>query len=258
MSIRRTFPIDRERLKKEKLKLFAKSPLTIGAAAGGLVLLVSLPLNILAQAILVLGVGYGLHRYWKSSDDRLESEVLAFLIEESNKQQDEALRESMTQLQKMGRHNYSVTLGRFLILKQAIEARLHEDEKVTQAKRELENLVDEICFSVKENIFRIIEIEERTASILVSQNAHELVETNSTRRELLNQIVHSFDVIDDTYMNLETLLQPGQFSESQEAPIEKMIHRLKAENELARSVQARLDSVESMTNETRPREMLPE
>ncbi|MEO0794444.1 MAG: hypothetical protein AAFX93_04760 [Verrucomicrobiota bacterium] len=256
--MRNTFPLDQGEIKKRRLASFAKSNVCLAAGILGVTVLLS-PIAALGKVALVIGGAYGLRWVWKLQKDKLEANVLRELIEESNKMQDDALKAAMKELQASGRSNYSVTLGRFLVLKQAIERKIHEDSKITPEKTEIENLVDEISFSVKENIFKIVKIEERTASILVSPNADELIETDNVRRKYLRQIVNAFDTLNDTYINLETLLRPGRFKESPEDPVDSVIEKLRVENELAKTVEERLDFEFPVDDDpVRDRDVLPE
>lgn len=183
---------------------------------------------------------YGLRQYWRSRGQQLEASVLMDLIDASNLAQDEALRQAMWKLRVSGRHNYAVTLGRFLVLKRTIEQRLKQGSPIDQQRREVENLVDELCFGVCDHIRDIVAIEEKTASILVSNDANELLETNETRRKLLNQIVDAFGAVSDTCRNIELVLQPGNRPESGGASLKMAIEQLSSENDILHRVHRRL------------------
>ena len=188
---------------------------------------------------------YGLRQYWRSKGQQLEASVLTELIDASNLAQDEALRQAMWKLRVSGRHNYAVTLGRFLVLKRTIEQRLKQGSPIDQQRRQVENLVDELCFGVCDHIREIVAIEEKTASILVTNDANELLETNETRRKLLNQIVDAFGVVSDTCRNIELVLQPGSRSDGGGTSLEAAIGQLSSENNILRRVHKRLSDVYS-------------
>jgi hypothetical protein len=209
MAPRQTFPIDQNKIRNRKMQLMLESPISWGTAGVALFLPLVLGLGGWGIFFASLLAAYGLRQYWRSRGQQLEASVLKDLIDASNLAQDEALRQAMLELQISGRHNYAVTLGRFLLLKRTIEQRLKQGSPVDQQRRQVENLVDELCFGVRDHIRDVIAIEEKTASILVSHDAEELLETNETRRKLLNQIVDAFGVVSETCRNIELVLQPG-------------------------------------------------
>lgn len=236
MSLRKTFPLDRKKLKARKNELILKSPVNWLSLAGGILLILVFKLGF-GKALIVLALmGFCLKQYWSIQGESLESDILTSLIHESNKEQDQVLRSSIRDFKREGRYNYAVTLGRFLFLKQSIEQRLHEDSEITDNKKQIENLVDEICFRVRDNINRIIDIEEKTASILVSYHAEELIETDQVRRKLLMQIVEAFSTLSDTYDNLEILLNPGLFESESGETLDEIIERLQSENTIIKNV----------------------
>ena len=185
---------------------------------------------------------YGLRQYWRSRGQQLEATVLKNLIDASNAAQDEALRQAMLELQISGRHNYAVTLGRFLLLKRTIEQRLAQGSPVDEQRRQVENLVDELCFGVRDHIRDVIAIEEKTASILVSHDANELLETNETRRKLLNQIVDAFGAVSATCRNIELVLDPAHPPAPGGASLTTAIEELSNENEILHRVHKRLSA----------------
>lgn len=242
MALRRTFPLDSKKLKARKRDTVLKSPLNWVALGGALLVPTLLNLGILGALIFVGATGLGLKKYWQGRHAQIEAEILSSLIEESNREQDAVLQKAMFDLKLKGRHNYAVTLGRFLLLKQTIEKRVHKDSFITEQKKKIENLVDEICFGVRDNIQTIVQIEEKTASILISSDANEFIETDDVRRKLLTQIINAYSSLNDTYENLEKLLEPGiELREPSESdPMDKVISRLKTENGIVRSVHKRL------------------
>ena len=233
---RHTFPIDPRRIRNRKAQLLVESPINWGSVLGAILLPLALGTGGWGVMLALLVVAYALRQYWRMRGQELESAVLLDLIDASNREQDEALRESMMYLRSAGRHNYAVTLGRFLILKQTIDRRLKQTERIDQQRQQVENLVDELCFGVRDHIRDIIAIEERTASILVSNDASELLETNETRKKLLNQIVEAFGAVNETCRNLDLMLEPVNNGYS----LEQAIEHLSSENDILQRVHMRL------------------
>ena len=233
---RHTFPINPQQIRLRKVEMLVQSPINWVTLVVAIILPFALGMGGWGLLLALLLAAYGLRQYWRGRGQELESAVLLKLIDESNRDQDEALRESMMYLRGAGRHNYAVTLGRFLVLKQAIDQRLKQSERIDQQRQQVENLVDELCFGVRDHIRDIIGIEERTASILVSNDANELLETNETRKKLLNQIVEAFGAVNDTGRNLDLMLEPVNNGYS----LEQAIEHLSNENDILQRVHMRL------------------
>ena len=233
---RHTFPISRSRIRGRKAQLLLESPLNWGAIAAAVIGPLALGAGAWGVGCGLLASAFGLQHYWRGRAQELESQVLLDLIDASNREQDEALRQSMMHLRFAGRHNYAVTLGRFLVLKRTIDQRLKQSERVDEQRQQVENLVDELCFGVRDHILEIIAIEEKTASILVSYDANELLETNESRKKLLNQIVEAFAAVNETSRNLDLMLEPVDNGYS----LEQAIESLSTENDILQRVHARL------------------
>ena len=233
---RQTFPIARQRIHTRKAQLLLESPLNWGAMLAALILPLLFGAGGWGVLFALLLATYALRQYWRARGQELESAVLLELIDASNREQDESLRAAMMHLRAAGRHNYAVTLGRFLVLKQTIDQRLKESGRVDEQRQTVENLVDELCFGVCDHIRDIIAIEERTASILVSNDATELLETNETRRKQLNQIVEAFGAVNETCRNLDLMLEPVDNGYS----LDQAIAHLSTENDILQRVHQRL------------------
>jgi hypothetical protein len=236
MALRQTFPINPRKIRHLKARLLLESPISWGTVLGAIALPLILGFGKWGILLAVIVSAFGLRQYWRTREQQLESAVLLNLIDASNREQDEALREAMTQLRSAGRHNYAVTLGRFLILKRTIEQRLKESSRIDQQRQQVENLVDELCFGVRDHIRDIVVIEEKTASILVSNDANELLETNETRKKLLNQIVEAFGAVSDTCRNLDLMLEPVNNGYS----LEQAIEHLSTENDILHRAHTRI------------------
>ena len=246
---RHTFPIDPRRIRNRKVELFIRSPINWGTVLAAIIVPLLLGTGGWGVMVALAAAAYALRQYWRVRGQELESAVLLNLIDEINREQDEALRESMMHLRGAGRHNYAVTLGRFLILKRTIDQRLKESGRIDEQRQKVENLVDELCFGVCDHIRDIIAIEERTASILVSNDANELLETNETRKKLLNQIVEAFGAVNDTCRNLDLMLEPVNNGYS----LEQAIESLSSENAILQRVHQRLaESAPERTMNPRP------
>jgi hypothetical protein len=251
---RHTFPIDPRRIRSRKVQLLFESPINWVAVAMALVLPLVLRAGGWGVLFGLLLAAYALRQYWRARGQELESAVLLHLIDASNREQDEALRESMMYLRGAGRHNYAVTLGRFLVLKRTIDQRLKQTERIDQQRQQVENLVDELCFGVRDHIRDIIAIEERTASILVSNDANELLETNETRKKLLNQIVEAFGAVNETCRNLDLMLEPVNNGYS----LDQAIEQLSSENDILQRVHMRLSgAAPEQTDRTKEPPPLP-
>src|SRR4051794_29324671 len=102
---RRAFPIDPRRIRDRKAQLLVQSPINWGMVLVAIIGPLAVGMGGWGVLAALLLSAYALRQYWRARGQELESAVLLNLIDEINREQDEALRESMTHLRGAGRHN---------------------------------------------------------------------------------------------------------------------------------------------------------
>ena len=242
-----TFPLDREEIRRERWRIALTAPLTwlsVGAViAFGL--LFKLPGPTVAIALAVVAVA--LFFFWRAQTRYLERRIAGHLINKSNREQDTTITEQMAELSNSGREGYAITLGKFLQLKQAIEAELHSDGKATEDEKNVEGLVDTLCAGVCEQFQAITRIERRQAAVTRSDEEYSALE--ESRRELLGQVIDSFKSLKRTSKELAYILDPTKVAAAHEKPardLGELAENLRAEEEIARRTRERMarDAVE--------------
>jgi hypothetical protein len=125
------------------------------------------------------------------------------------------------------------------MVKHRVEARLHEDGEVTAQKIQLEQLIDSLCFGVRDQLAAVLSREEKGEEV--------------DRSAVLAQVEEAFRTLQATVAEIDTILGPTVApGGSADASIEEITRRLREETEIARRVQARLRAQEEASPSAEP------
>jgi hypothetical protein len=245
--VRPTFPLDKQLIQRYRWKNWLRSPLTWGtlAVALGAAVVARIPLPGMA-VLLGTAIG-GLTAYWKSQTAKLDAEAVSAIIKASNEQQDIELQRIMDELRADGHHQYSVCLGKFLLLKQHIEEYLHEDGALTKRKQQIEVLVDGMCHAICDQLTRLTRLHNQLSSVLTSGNPEKLAQLRNEIDDSHKLVMDGYSAIYSTAENLGAMLQPGVTTTSREEQesqvMDRLIEQLQEETEVAKRVHERLKDV---------------
>ncbi len=241
IQLRPTFPLDERRIQRMKRDLIAKSPRLIFGQCAAFV----------ADRLLAAGFGAegGLLRkwldQWSNLDNELTAQVVRHLVAESNMKQDDVIRGMISRLKIDGHVQYSISLGRILLLKQHIEQGLHRNGVMSERKEEIEILVDSICQEVCNELFRIAEIDEGFAKVLTSREPKLLDESTESLKASHERIMHAYATLYDTASQLAVEAKPMD-ADSAKIPnvdgpvLDRLIENLREENEMAKTIGDRI------------------
>lgn len=232
-----TFPIPQSEIKRRKLRMALSSPVTWAPwlPVAGAWTFLNAPAALLGGG--ALAVAGGLVAYWMKQWIALDSKIVAKLVQESNAAQDDELAGRIKDLEKRRHMELAMTLGNFLVRKQRIEESLHREGDLTDAKKEVETLVDSLCFEVAEQLEKVAWLDQTRLRNQINE------EDYSKRRDLaFAEINHAFGTLNKTIDNLETLLNPASGLETlpNESKLSSLSQSLRSELELAQRVRDRL------------------
>jgi len=241
--LRPTFPLDERRIQGMKRDLIVQSPRLIFGQCAAFV----------ADRLLAAGFGsnQGVLRTWldkwSSLDDELTARVVRRLVAESNADQDDAIYGMIGRLKQSGYAQYSISLGRLLLLKQHIEQGLHRNGVMSDRKEEIEILVDSICQEVCNELYRIAESDAELAKVLTSRDPKRLDETTEKLKASQKRIMHAYATLYDTASQLAIEAKPlsgssvGVTSSTMDGPVlDRLIENLREENEMAKAIGERI------------------
>jgi hypothetical protein len=239
-----TFPLDENAIRLRKLKLVFQSPLTGISLIGALVVGKIAGFGWPGVGTLLGAASAGLFAYWKKKNDELDNGAISELVRESNLAQDSELLRITTVLRQRGHLQYSNSLGRFLLLKQRIEDRLHQDGSITNKKKEIEQLVDSICAGVCDELTELATLEKKLTDVLTSGDKTELQSLSQRQTECHNRVMHAYSTLSQTAGKIDEMLrpsvQPAEIRREESRVLDRLIEELKEENEVTARVQQRL------------------
>jgi len=245
-SLRTTFPISDGKLRTRKWKLALGSPLTWAPFLPVFGAFAFLGIGPFLFGVLCLGVTVGVAFYWRGHHLKLENQIIAALIAESNAVQDQALAGTMARLKSAGYANHTETLGRFLHQKQRIEAALLQSATTSPgARQEIETLVDKLVFGVADQLTRVAELSDRLDRPAVPLTPDRQKGLEQNRREISNQIREAWETLGETWDQLGSLLAPGDGLDGIDAThsgLDSAIAKLRHEQEIARRVRERMNA----------------
>ena len=240
IQLRPTFPLDEKRIEKIKRDLIWRSPrLIFGQFAARI-----------AKSFRSAGVTHPTSLvmrcldWWTEVDQELTSQVISYIVAESNSTQDRSIQSLVMRLKNDGHTQYSISLGRFLMLKQRIEGSLHHDGQLSERKEEIEILVDSICQEVCNEFARIAATDESLANVLTSRDPNQLDEVSDELRASHTRIMHAYSTLYDTVSQLaiDVTPLPDQRRNFDNATLDRLIENLREENEVAKSIDERIRS----------------
>jgi hypothetical protein len=182
----------------------------------------------LAACALVFGCVAG---YWRKQWTGITDELRRKTILAHNNAQNAILSAATDELRLAKEQSCAHKLKQFVAIKQKIEARIHEDGAITGQKVQIEQLVDSLCFGVRDQL----------VALVLKQSNGEKVD----RKAVLQRVDAAFETLQSTAADLDTILGPTDApAGTANASLEEITRRLREEGEIARRVQARLQAQE--------------
>ena len=239
-----TFPVSSARLQARKWKLALGSPVTWAPFLPVAGAFAFLDMGGLWFAGLSVAVAAGIAAYWKSHHEKLEDKLIEDLVRENNEEQDVQLLREVHHLQKRGHKNYATTLGSFLEKKKLVERAIHSDgTKLSPEKKEIETLIDSVVFGVADQLHRLSQFDERLARPVIPLTGEQRVDLETAREEVASRVHEAWGLINETWENLGTLLNPASAIAGEDAShieLDQAISRLRREHEIATKVRTRM------------------
>lgn len=240
--LRSTFPLDEMALSRRALGKMITDPITwvplVPVVAAYTVFDVPGALALGGGALVLGGVG----AFWRKQWGGMMESLRRAAIEDHNRAQNAALTAAAEELRRAGAGRDAHQIEQFLALKKQVEQRLHEEGPMTAQKMQLEQLVDALCFGVRDQLTALARQEARREP--------------ADRAGAQAQVDAALATLRTTAADLETILAPGgAVAALRPASLEEMTRRLREEAEIARRVQARLRGEEiAPASDAPPRE----
>ena len=216
-SVAPTFPVDDERLRELRWKRIVQSPLTWGGVIAAGILGLMMGAGFTGFLAIYTLTAMGLYKYWQKHRAMLDAASLRDIIHESNEAQDEELKRIIVHLNMVGDPQYALCLGRFLALKQKIEAELHRGAHLSGFATEIEKGVDGICAEVCREITRLREREQEVGEVLTSRDLSRLDCLDAARRESQAAILHAYTSLYQTHAGILGLGSASKTGSAQDA-----------------------------------------
>ncbi len=238
-NFRSTFPLNEAAIARKALGQILTDPITwvplLPPVAAYTIF--DLPVLLaLGACALVFG---GVAGYWRKQWTGITDELRHTAILAHNNAQNAILRAAADSFRLSKDPGCAHKLEQFIAIKQKIEARIHEDGEITAQKVQFEQLVDSLCFGVRDQM----------QSLVLKQSTGEEVD----RKAILQQVDAAFETLQSTAGEIDTILGPTDApGGAANASIEEITRRLREEGEIARRVQARLHAQEDPGTTTEP------
>ena len=238
--IRNTFPIPKSEIRRRKWRMALKHPITWTPI---------LPLGVLSAAAVspaiiagvVVAALAGVGVFWARRSKRLESDIVEDIIRDSNLAQDSELISLIRKLSRNGYESYAVTLGSFAGLKTKIERSLYQDDGHTPEKEQIGRLVDDLVFHVVDQLEAMAKIEYRLGSAeRQAPPPRRVKELQDTWREMSDRVKRAHGALNETWHNLDVLLDPLPGAEITGARLDEAIIHLREENKIAEEIRRRV------------------
>lgn len=238
-NFRSTFPLNEAAIARKALSQIMTDPITwvplVPAVAAYTIFDVPAPVSLGFGALVLGGVGMYWRKQWEGITDALRCKAIA----DHNRAQDAVLKAAADDLRLNGGAGYANKLEQFLAVKRQVEQRIHEDGAMSGQKIQIEQLIDALCFGVRDQL----------ASLATKERNREPVD----RQAVLAQVDTAFATLQTTAAELDTILGPSATpANASSASLEEITQRLREEAEIARRVQARLRERESTGPEAPP------
>jgi hypothetical protein len=241
-NFRSTFPLNESAIRRKALSTIMTDPITwvplVPAVAAYTIFDVPAPVSLGFGALVLGGVGMYWRKQWDGVTDALRRKAIA----DHNRAQDAILKAAADDLRLNGGAAYANRLEQFLAVKRQVESRMHEDGAMTAQKIQIEQLIDALCFGVRDQL----------AALATKERNREPVD----RKAALAQVDTAFETLQSTAAELDTILGPGAPpANATDASLAEITNRLREEGEIARRVQARLRAEESAPASSEPPRM---
>jgi len=228
---RSTFPLNEAAIARQALRSILLDPITwvplVPAVAASTIFDVPAIIALALGAIVIGGLGV----YWRTRWSGIVQELRRKSIAEHNRAQDAILAAAADELRMQPAPDYAHRLEQFIKIKREVEQRLHEDGTVTPQKIQLEQLIDSLCFGVRDQLSALAQKEANGEPV--------------DRAAALARVDAAFETLKTTVSELDTILGPTDAPGGADASIEEITRRLREETEIARRVQARLRAEET-------------
>jgi hypothetical protein len=236
---RSTFPLDEAEITRKALGQILTDPISwvplVPSVAAYTIFDVPAILSLGFGALVLGGVGAYWRKQWSGITDGLRRRA----ITDHNRAQDAILKAATDEFRLAKDKACAHKLEQFLAVKQKVEQRLHEDGAITGQKMQLEQLVDSLCFGVRDQL-QALTLKERNGESV-------------DRKAALAQVDAAFETLQSTVAELDIILGPTAApGGARSASIEEITQRLREETEIARRVQARLRAQESASPAIEP------
>jgi hypothetical protein len=231
-NFRSTFPLDDRALARQALRQVLLDPITwvplVPAVAAYTIFDVPALLALAFGGVVLGGVG----AYWRKQWSGIMEGLRRKKITDHNRAQNAILGAAADELRMAGSTNYAEKLEQFIEIKRGVEQRLHEDGTITSQKVQLEQLIDSLCFGVRDQLTTLAQKEKDREPI--------------DRKAALKRVDEAFETLRTTVSEIDMILGPADApGGAASASIEEVTRRLREETEIARRVQARLRAEES-------------
>jgi hypothetical protein len=241
-NIRSTFPLNEVAIARTALRQILIDPITwvpLVPAVAAYTIFNAPALLALSGGALVFG---GVAAYWRKQWNDLTAKLRRETIAEHNRLQDLLLKKTADEFQLAKENGFARKLEQFRGVKRKVEARLHEDGEITAQKIQLEQLIDSLCFGVRDQL----------EGVLLRERKGEEVD----RAPVLAQVEDAYRTLQTTVAEIDTILGPSDVpGGATNSSIEEITRRLREETEIARRVQARLRTPESSELSAEPPKM---
>jgi hypothetical protein len=241
-NFRSTFPLNDAAIARRALRQILTDPISwvplVPAVAAYTIFDVPAFLALAGGALVLGGVGAYWRKHWADITGKLRRTAVA----EHNRAQDAILKAAVDELRLAKESALAQKLEQFVRIKVQVETRLHEDGEFTAQKIQLEQLVDSLCFGVRDQLQALVLKESKGEEV--------------NRKAVLAQVDDAFKTLQATVAELDTILGPTDApGGATNASIEEITRRLREETEIARRVQARLRAQEGGTPSADPPRM---
>ncbi len=239
---RSTFPLNDAAIAREAFRQILLDPITwvpLVPAVAAYTIFGASALIAGALELMVLG---GVGAYWRRQWSGLVEVLRRKKIADHNRAQNAILGAAADELRLSGATNDAQRLEQFVEIKREVEQRLHEDGTLTVQKVQLEQLIDSLCFGVRDQLSTLAHKEKNDEPV--------------DRKATLARVDAAFETLKTTVTELDTILGPADApGGASDASIEEITRRLREETEIARRVQARLRANEDVPVSSEPPRM---
>lgn len=226
-NLRSTFPLDEAAIGRKALRQIIGNPISWGPLIPIAVAGVFLKGLLWLWVLLGIGAIAAVVTYWRKQWPGIIAQLRREWVQEHNRLQDLMLKKSADDFQGAKENAMARRLEQFRIVKRKVETRLHEDGEITDQKIELEQLVDALCFNVRDQLDDVLIREGKGLEV--------------DRDAVLAHVDDAYRTLQGVVAELDTILGPSLPPGGPIAvTIAGITQRLQEEVEIARRVRSRL------------------